>query len=246
MGAEQIIETIWKKYEEPSLRITIKATAKNNEEVLMNEYETLHSKLIVEWATKLFGDQDAVRIAAAAHDWDRAFPDIRVPFESSPEKYWDYKIAHAINSANIFYDNFKESINPQLMKDITYLIKRHEIGGRKNSDRKLLFTPDSYSNSYNIEDAAEKIQMADSISGFIAFLDKGPAIEARGDKYGLKKIGFYYGRAMPEAREIIDSQKITNPLLNRLFKEYKQKQSEITQDIDYQSIEDKFNKLDKK
>ena len=246
MNVEQIIENVWKKYEDPSLRITIKATAQNNEEVLMNEYEKLHSRLIVKWATKLFGEQDAVRIAAAAHDWDRAFPDIRVPFENSPEKYWNYKIAHAINTANIFYDKFRESVDPQLMKDITYLIKRHEIGGRKDSNRKLLFTPDSYSNSYNLEEAAGKIQMADSISGFVSFLDKGPSIQARGDKYGLKKIGFYYGRAMPEARVIIDSLQISNPSLKRLFQEYKQNQSEVAQAIDYQSIEEKFNILDRK
>jgi len=242
MDAEQIIEQVWKKYDDPNLRIIIKATAKNNEEVLMNDYERLHSRLIVEWAQNLFGKQDAVSIAAAAHDWDRAFPEIRVPFEDSLDKYWDYKIAHSINSSKIFYNVFKDSIESNLMKDIVYLIKRHEIGGKRDENKSLIFTPDS-TNSFNLEAAADIIQTSDSISGFISFLEKGPSIEARGDKYGLKKIGFYYGRASDKAREIIDSIDIKNHLLINLFAKYKQENS-IVQDIDYGLIEEKFNQLD--
>lgn len=245
MDAEQIIKEIWEKYEDPSLKITITATAQNNEEIVVTEYDKLHSKLIVGWATKLFGKPDAVRIAAAAHDWDRAFPDIRVPFESSPEKYWDYKIAHAINTANIFYDKFKDSVEPLLMEDITYLIKRHEIGGRKDSKGNLIYTPDNYSNSYNLEAAADNIQMADSISGFVSFLDKGPSIIARGEEYGLKKIGFYYGRAGSETREIIDSLQLSNPLLIQLFKRYKQQPNFAKQDISNEKIERIYNRLDR-
>ena len=245
MKSKRIIEEIWKKYEDPLLKITITTTVLNNEEIVVTEYDKLHSELIVDWVTKLFGKQDAVRIAAAAHDWDRTFPDIRIPFESSPEKYWDYKIAHAINSANIFYDKFKDSIEPLLMKDITYLIKRHEIGGRKDSESNRLYTPDNYSSSYNLEEAADNIQRADSISGFISFLDKGPSIIARGEEYGLKKIGFYYGRAGNKTRKIINSLQLSNPLLIQLFQKYKQQPNFGKQDLSYEQIEEKFNIIEK-
>lgn len=242
MDVEQIIDEVWKRYDDPSVRITITATAQNDEEILINEYEWLHSRLAVEWATELFGDYDAVRIAAAAHDWDRTFPDIRVPYEKEPEKYWDYKIEHSINTANIFYDTFKEDIEPELMADIIYLIKRHEIGGKKDSDGELLYTPDS-SGSYNLEEAAEKIQAADSISGFIAFLDESPAIEKRGEEYGRDKIKFYYGRTTPEAQIIIDSLPLSNDSLKILFEEYKSKPDK-EECLTYQEFEEMFNRLD--
>lgn len=239
-----MIEAVLSRYDDPSLRITIKATAKNGEEILMNEYEKQHCQLVVEWASRLFGSQDAVRVAAAAHDWDRAFPDQRVPWEETPERYWDYKIAHAINTARIFYEHFREAADPRLLQDISYLISRHEIGGRRSSGGNLFYTPDSFSNSFNLEEAAEKVQTADSISGFISVLDKGPVIEARGDKYALEKIGFYYGRASQEARAIIDSFELTSPSLKRLFQEYKQIHGAVVPVVDYQAIEDKFRALD--
>ena len=193
MDAYKIIQEVQKRYDDSSLRIVIKD--KNNQEVLMNRFEKEHSQLIAEWAVKLFGEEnDVVKVAAAAHDWDRTFPERRVPYESSPEKYLEYKINHSLNTAVIFNENFGDVIENSQMRDICYLIRRHEIGGRKDADGNLLYMPDS-SNSFNLDEAAEKIQMADSISGFIAFLDKGPLIESRGEKYGRKKMSFYYERA---------------------------------------------------
>ena len=89
---------------------------------------------------------------------------------------------------------------------------------------------------------AENIQAADSISGFIAFLDESPTIEKRGLDYGRKKIEFYYGRTTPEAQAIIDSLSISNPLLKELFEEYKSNSEEV-ECLTYQEIEEIFNRF---
>jgi hypothetical protein len=239
MNAEQVTQVILGKYDDPSLRITIKA--KDGQEVLMNAAEKMHIQLIMQWTERLFGYHDSTNIAAAAHDWDRAFPDIRVPFEDSPDLYWDYKIAHSANSARIFEQRFHDQIDAPLLKDITYLIKRHEIGGRKDTEGRLLFNKDEATHSFNLEEGAQAIQDADSISGFIAFLDKGPSIQARGDGYGLKKMGFYHGRASERAKSVIESLELTNPRLIQLFAQYKSGKID-EQKIDSKHIEEVFAK----
>ena len=242
-----LIGQILERYDDPELAITIKATAQNGEDVLMNEYEKLHAKLVIEWASKLSGVYDSVIISAAAHDWDRAFPEIRVPYSDSkdPSLYWDYKIMHSINTANIFHSKFNQHLEPSLMSDVVYLIKRHEIGGKK-ANGSLIYTPDNFSNSFNLEEAAENLKIADSVGGFLALIDKGPLLSARGKDYVLKKMDFYYGRASDTAKTIIDKLQLSNPLIIDLFQEYKQSRGQVIQDAEPLDLEAKFEMLNRR
>ncbi|MBU0615058.1 MAG: hypothetical protein KJ601_03115 [Nanoarchaeota archaeon] len=218
MTSKEVIDAVWQRYDNPSLKIWIEGT--DGRQYDMTPFDKMHSMLMVEWIRKIFPKFNATDMAAAAHDWDRAYPNVRIPWVSPDSNYWSYKIAHSLNSARLFYENFRGQVDPALMQDTVYLIQRHEIGGKRQKDGSLIVTPDS-SNTFNLEEAADKMMAADSISGFVANLEHSPNLEARGEAYCLKKMDFYYGRAPEEARTIIDQLPLVK--MKDIFAKYKQR-----------------------
>jgi len=106
--------------------------------------DPIHARNTLKWLLRLNPRADKnLRLAGLTHDIERAIPERKVKREDYPN-YELFKKAHAENSALIVaqimgrYKVYKEAI-----RDVTDLIKRHEIGGTERAD--LLKDADSLS-----------------------------------------------------------------------------------------------------
>lgn len=97
--------------------------------------DPLHAKNTLYWLLRLCpGADEILRLAAFAHDIERAISDIRVKRKDFPD-YDSFKMAHAKNSAKIMAEIIKKyGVSSHDIKDVEYLIIHHEIGGCKRSD----------------------------------------------------------------------------------------------------------------
>jgi Domain of unknown function (DUF4202) len=97
--------------------------------------DPVHSKNTLFWLLRLRPDADeALRIAALAHDIERAIEDrkvLRVDYDS----YDDFKEAHALNSAVILKKMMEDlNVDLSLCDDIYFLVAHHEKGGDERAD----------------------------------------------------------------------------------------------------------------
>lgn len=98
--------------------------------------QALHLQRTLEWTLELAPEAAlAVRIAAASHDMERAFP------EGSPS--WSagcwaddlYRMAHSERSARIVGDFLRDRAAPEpLVRSVVRLIVAHEFGGWDEAD----------------------------------------------------------------------------------------------------------------
>lgn len=109
----------------------------------------------------------ALQIAGLCHDLDRIYPSREVNTKNvSPEDYNSRKMIHSANSALIFYET-NIDIPKELLRDVCFLIFRHEVGGDKDNKNKLLNKNDEFTNSFNLNSAANYLYYADKLSFFI-------------------------------------------------------------------------------
>jgi len=106
--------------------------------------DTRHAENTLEWLLKLDPEADqALRIAALAHDIDRAVEDRKIHREDF-EDYEAFKAAHARNSADILREILmKCGVNQATSDEACRLVAFHEAGGDPRSD--LLKDADSIS-----------------------------------------------------------------------------------------------------
>ena len=92
--------------------------------------DPLHSKNTLKWLLKLKPDADeALKIAALGHDIERAIEERKVKRDDY-KSYDQFKDAHALNSAKIMVETMKDcKINQELIEDVYFLVRHHEIGG---------------------------------------------------------------------------------------------------------------------
>lgn len=160
--------------------------------------ESVHSKATKKWLLKLKPDADeALQIAALAHDIERAF---NIRESASPEDFSRYvaiKAKHAKKSAKIIGDLLKKhGFNAVFIRRVKHLIELHEIGGDADSD--LLRDSDSLS------------FFGDNIENYF---------EIFGEEKTKCKIKFMYNRISERAKRIVKKFKYKNPELNNIFKQ---------------------------
>ena len=106
--------------------------------------DPVHAENVLEWVLKLKSDvNEAIQIAALAHDIDRAEARRKVQ-GSDFNDYNEFKAAHANNSAKILKQILYEcQVEQSIVDEACRLVKWHEIGGDPHSD--LLKDADSIS-----------------------------------------------------------------------------------------------------
>jgi hypothetical protein len=108
----------------------------------------------------------ALKIAALCHDLDRIYPKYEVNTKDYPEKNYCYiKGIHSGTAVVLFILNNLE-LPKKLLFDVSYLILRHEGGGDKDSKSLLFEKKDHFTNSYNLNKAADYLWYADKLSFF--------------------------------------------------------------------------------
>lgn len=103
-----------------------------------------HAENTLEWLLRLDSKADqALQIAALAHDIDRAVEDRKVR-RSDYDDYDTFKAAHARNGAKILREILDEcGVARSIVDEACRLVKLHEVGGDPRSD--LLKDADSIS-----------------------------------------------------------------------------------------------------
>ncbi|HEY9280503.1 MAG TPA: DUF4202 family protein [Eoetvoesiella sp.] len=155
-----------------------------------------HAENTLQWLLRLAPNaDDALRLAALAHDIERARPS-RLRREQFDD-YDAFKAQHAETGARIASEILTESgIEPALRIEVCRLISRHEIGGDPRSDL---------------------LKDADSLSYFDHNL---PLYFAReGWEETLRRARWGYQRLSMRARDHYDDIRHENPALQRLIAE---------------------------
>ncbi len=93
-----------------------------------------HARDVERWLLRLRPeavDDWPLRLAARAHDVDRALPDELRVCRGDFSDYDDFKAAHAANSARVTAGLMRKAGAPvEAIHDVTWLVLRHEVGGR--------------------------------------------------------------------------------------------------------------------
>lgn len=140
---------------------------------------------------------ETLKIAALAHDIDRAVPPrIR---RNENETYDDYKVRHSRRSAQLISELMVEYGFPKESIERTYhLVNKHELGGDKGS---------------NI------IKDADSISFFSNNIEWYYNYKKKNYYEVKREIRYKYERATPRAKRLIKTINIKNKVLRDICKE---------------------------
>ncbi len=96
--------------------------------------DPMHAENTLQWVLKLYPNaDDALQIAALAHDIDRA-SDSKVNRENYDD-YDSFKAAHAKNSARILKEILEEHKAPSsVVEEAWHLVLGHEVGGDPEAD----------------------------------------------------------------------------------------------------------------
>ena len=90
-----------------------------------------HAEDTLAWLVRLLPDASwPLRLAALAHDLDRALPDARRVRREDFADYDDFKAAHAANSARVLAQLMRTAQAPQeAIRRACFLVLHHETGG---------------------------------------------------------------------------------------------------------------------
>jgi hypothetical protein len=160
-------------------------------------YEKTHSKLTLKWVLVLEPNaSEALRIAAIAHDIDRAVTGITEKDLKDFSKLNEFKKEHSIRSAKAVVDLLKRHhYDKRVIGRAKGIIEKHEFGGDKESD---------------------VLKDADSISYFDYNLPF--YLKRNGKEKTKKKIKFMYVRLSKKARAIVNQIRFKDKSIDRLVK----------------------------
>jgi len=158
----------------------------------------LHARNVREWVLRLKPGADfALRIAALAHDIERAFPGRKIR-RGDYGDYDSFKKAHARNSARIISEILDGyPLTAEMKNKIAYLVEGHELS--EDHDQNLSTLKD-----------------ADGISFFEVNLPF--YFQRNTEEETLFRMRWGYRRLSSSAREIVKKFKYQNEKLNSLFK----------------------------
>jgi hypothetical protein len=161
-------------------------------------FEVKHAELVLEWLLKLKPDADeCFQIAAFSHDIDRAITKITEKDCKDYSQIDEFKKAHALRSAGFIGEIMqKHGCTAQGIAKVKHLVENHEVGGDPDTD--TLMTADSLAYfEYNI-----------------------PGYQKRyGRDATKKKIRFMYDRLSPEAQQMVEQMKFSEPTVGELVRE---------------------------
>ena len=158
--------------------------------------DPIHAENTLQWLLKIKPDaDDALQIAALAHDIDRA-SDQKVKRDDY-EDYDAFKAAHAKHSANILRDILEaHGVCSYIIDKACRLVLHHEVGG---------------------DPEADVLQDADSISYFDSNL---PLYYGReGWEETKRRCLWGYRRLSPKMRKVLPSIRHQDPKLNQMLQE---------------------------
>lgn len=171
------------------------------EKILPNsplDFEFKHAQLVLKWVLKLKPDADeALKIAALAHDIDRAITKITEKDLKEYAKIDQFKKKHAERSAR-FITNIliKHHYTLKTIKKVKHLVANHEFGGDVESN--ILMDADSLAYfEYNIPSYLKR----------------------NGEERAKKKIQFMYKRLSATAKEFLSQIKYHDKKIETLVKE---------------------------
>lgn len=160
--------------------------------------DQIHSDLALKWLLKLKPDaNEALQIAAMAHDIDRGITGITEKDCKDYSKIHEFKKEHAIRSADFIADLMeKHNYDKEIIEKVKHLVKSHEEGG----DEEQTF-----------------ITEADSL----AYFDYNvPGYYKRyGKEQTIKKIHFMYNRLGDKAKKLIHQIKFEDKEISQIVKE---------------------------
>lgn len=162
------------------------------------DFELIHSGLVLKWVLKLKPDADeALKIAALAHDIDRAITGITEKDLMDYSKINEFKKEHAIRSAKFIGGIMKKYGYPEeTIAKVKHLVENHESGGDEESN--ILMNADSLAYfDYNIPSYLKR----------------------NGEERAKEKIRFMYNRLSPEAQKLLTKIEFSNPEIDKLVKE---------------------------
>ena len=182
----------------------------------------LHAEMVADLAVKSAGELgylgialEIVRIAGHLHDSDRSFPRLMTPNEQAdrgdPTAYRHFKARHMQRCVARTLDLIslaKEAgarISRELTHDITYIVGRHEIGGRNNGQPHTMsrINPD-----IDLDELADIVRDADSLGFFLANILAYWGECGRDGQKLAQKIRNMFDRASPSTRQHIIGQVI--------------------------------------
>lgn len=167
------------------------------------EEDPVHSELVLKWVLKLKPDADeALKIAALAHDIDRAITKItESDLKDYKANYHQYKKEHAERSAQFIAEILrKNGYLEDFINKVVFLVERHEIGGDEESDI---------------------LRDADSIAYFEYNAPR--YLKRNGREQTKGKIGFMYSRMSEIAKELVNKMNFEDKEIEELFKEVTKK-----------------------
>ncbi len=181
----------------------------NNFETLKEEIETIlpkspldfeltHSQLVLKWVLRLRPEADeALKIAAIAHDIDRAITGITEKDLSDYSKIDEFKQEHALRSADFITEILQKHKYPEeIIAKVKHLVTNHEVGGDEETD--ILMNADSLAYfDYNIPSYLKR----------------------NGRDRAIEKIRFMYKRLSPEAQKLATGISYPNAEIAELVKE---------------------------
>lgn len=165
-----------------------------NKDTEQGKVDRNHCLEVVEITKKLWEEQEntqtpeAILIAALTHDSDRLYPRRQVDTKNLPKEHYGYrKGIHSGNTALIFLELNINDLPITLIRDVCHLILRHERGGDKDKNNNTITKIDEYTNSYNLNKAANILYYADKISFFTSNIYE---YQKRGEEKLKQKILF--------------------------------------------------------
>ncbi len=161
-------------------------------------FELIHSKLVFKWVLKLKPDADeALKIAAVAHDIDRAITGITEKDLKDYSKIDAFKQEHAIRSAKFICKILrKHKYEKKIIDKVKHLVENHERGCDKES--KILCDADS-----------------------IAFFEYNIPfyVKRYGKEQAKKKIQFMFKKLSPASKKVVRTMRFRSKVSTKLFKE---------------------------
>ncbi len=161
------------------------------------DFELVHAQLVLKFVLELKPDADeALKIAALAHDIDRAITGITEKDLSDYSKINEFKKDHALRSAQFIVNILqRHGYTDDIIAKVEHLVENHEVGGDDESD--ILMNADSLAYfDYNIPSYLKR----------------------NGEERTIEKIIFMYKRLSPKAQKLVAQINYSDPEIIELIK----------------------------
>lgn len=161
------------------------------------DFELVHAQLVLKWVLELKpGADDALKIAALAHDIDRAVTGITEKDLSDYSKINEFKKEHALRSSTFIADILQKHKYPEeTIIKVKRLVENHEVGG---------------------DDESNILMNADSLAYFDYNIPS--YLKRNGQERTIEKIRFMYKRLSLKAQKLVAQMNFSDQEITELVK----------------------------